>query len=152
MSQRPFSASAAISGETPAGSPDGLLPVTKRKLPILIAARRTPVGASSDTTSRGMGNVSDNGERFQLILNATTRHANFRVADGPRDASICSRGIIGFAKRRDRAFAGCGASPARQEGTADGTLRTRKEDSKPLRERQPRDQGEPRPYPLAGQA
>src|SRR5271169_4286716 len=42
---------AAMSGETPVGSPDGLLPVTSRKLPMLIAARRTPVGASSATTA-----------------------------------------------------------------------------------------------------
>src|SRR5271170_7861023 len=42
---------AAMSGETPVGSPDGLLPVTSKKLPMLIAARRTPVGASSETTA-----------------------------------------------------------------------------------------------------
>jgi hypothetical protein len=41
---------AAMSGETPEGSPEGSLPVTSRKLPMLIAARSTPVGASSETT------------------------------------------------------------------------------------------------------
>ena len=40
----------AMSAATPTGSPDGLLPVTNRKLPMLIAARKTPVGASSLTT------------------------------------------------------------------------------------------------------
>src|SRR5437588_8215597 len=72
MSHRPFSASSAISpgraygmyltgtpsraataaamsGETPEGSPFGSLPLTKRKFPMLIAARKTPVGASSET-------------------------------------------------------------------------------------------------------
>src|SRR5215469_6830577 len=39
----------AMSGDTPVGSPFGALPVTSRKLPILIAARSTPVGASSAT-------------------------------------------------------------------------------------------------------
>src|SRR5438105_4947296 len=40
---------AAMSGETPEGSPFGSLPLTKRKFPMLIAARKTPVGASSET-------------------------------------------------------------------------------------------------------
>src|SRR3984957_16820700 len=39
----------AMSGETPCGSPDAVLPVTSRKLLMLIPARRTPVGASSAT-------------------------------------------------------------------------------------------------------
>src|SRR5579862_941975 len=39
----------AMSGETPVGSPFGALPVTSRKLLMLIAARSTPVGASSAT-------------------------------------------------------------------------------------------------------
>src|SRR6202040_818241 len=38
-----------MSGETPDGSPLGSLPVTNRKFPMLIAARSTPVGASSET-------------------------------------------------------------------------------------------------------
>src|SRR5205823_5354642 len=38
---------AAMSADTPEGSPDGVLPVTRRKFPMLIAARSTPVGASS---------------------------------------------------------------------------------------------------------
>jgi hypothetical protein len=41
--------SAAMSGETPCGSPEAVLPVTSRKLLILMPARRTPVGASSAT-------------------------------------------------------------------------------------------------------
>src|SRR5579883_1275956 len=36
-----------MSGATPAGSPDAVLPVTRRKLLILIPARSTPLGASS---------------------------------------------------------------------------------------------------------
>ena len=39
---------AAMSGDTPVGSPDGVRPVTKRKFPMLIAARSAPVGASSE--------------------------------------------------------------------------------------------------------
>src|ERR1700733_11309677 len=39
----------AMSGDTPAGSPDGVRPVTSRKLPMLMAARSTPCGASSET-------------------------------------------------------------------------------------------------------
>src|SRR5215813_14475598 len=46
--------SRAMSGATPSGSPDGARPVTRRKLPILIAARRTPVGASSDKACCGI--------------------------------------------------------------------------------------------------
>ena len=46
---------AAMSGDTPVGSPDGALPVTSRKLPMLIAARRTPVGASSAARGCGIG-------------------------------------------------------------------------------------------------
>src|ERR1700747_3669386 len=38
-----------MSGETPEGSPFGCLPETSRKFPMLIAARRTPVGANSET-------------------------------------------------------------------------------------------------------
>ena len=34
-------------GVLPDGSPDGVLPVTRRKLPMLMAARSAPVGASS---------------------------------------------------------------------------------------------------------
>src|SRR6516164_6069206 len=70
-------------GETPVGSPEGDFPVTKRKLPMFIAARSTPVGASSDTTSRGMRDVSRNSEGIQLILKAAGRHANFCVAEAP---------------------------------------------------------------------
>src|SRR6202012_1597691 len=44
----------AISGETPSGSPDGVRPVTSRKLPMLMAARSTPCGASSETTDWDM--------------------------------------------------------------------------------------------------
>src|SRR5271167_3324941 len=43
-------------------------------------------------------------------------------------------------------------TPTRQEGTADGTLRTRQKDSELLRERQSRDQGEPCPDLVAGKA
>src|SRR5262249_10157102 len=72
-----------MSGDTPSGSPDGLFPVTRRKLPMLIAARRTPVGASSDTTSRGgMIKVSRNDEHPQLILKLAAGHANFRDEAG----------------------------------------------------------------------
>ena len=39
----------AMSGDTPSGSPDGVLPVTSRKLLMLTPARRTPCGASSRT-------------------------------------------------------------------------------------------------------
>ena len=50
---------------------------------MLIAARRTPVGASSDTTSReGMIRVSRNDERCQLILNVAAGHANFQDEAG----------------------------------------------------------------------
>ncbi len=50
---------AAISGETPVGSPEGLLPVTNRKFPMLIAARKTPVGASSVTAWSGMAEIRE---------------------------------------------------------------------------------------------
>src|SRR5271165_4192956 len=45
----------AMSGETPSGSPDGVRPVTSRKLLMLMAARSTPCGASSATTDWDMG-------------------------------------------------------------------------------------------------
>src|SRR3546814_4664630 len=44
----------AMSGDTPSGSPEALRPVTSRKLPRLMPARSTPVGASSLTTSGDM--------------------------------------------------------------------------------------------------
>jgi hypothetical protein len=44
----------AMSGETPSGSPDGVLPVTSRKLLTLMPARSTPCGASSATTDWDM--------------------------------------------------------------------------------------------------
>src|SRR5689334_8296694 len=43
-----------MSGDTPSGSPEGLRPVTSRKLLRLIPARRTPVGASWERTSGDM--------------------------------------------------------------------------------------------------
>src|SRR6516162_8939189 len=141
-----------MSGDTPWGSPDGLFPVTNRKLPILIAARSTPVGASSDLTSPGMGVCSEINKGIHLILKAAARHANFLTDDERRKAPTRSPAITGFAKTSDQAFAGCGVPPTRQEGTADGTLRTRQEDPELLRERQSRDQGEPRPHSVAWQA
>src|SRR5207237_9227365 len=57
---------AAMSDETPDGSPFGHLPVTSRKFPILIAARKTPVGANSETicgvACTGIGRGSRCGE------------------------------------------------------------------------------------------
>src|SRR5688500_641105 len=41
-------------GETPSGSPDALLPVTSKKLLMLMPARSTPVGASWATISGDM--------------------------------------------------------------------------------------------------
>ena len=56
----------AMSGATPSGSPDGLLPVTSRKLLRLMPARRTPVGASSalawEDAGSGMGVHPEKGE------------------------------------------------------------------------------------------
>src|SRR6185437_3304474 len=51
----------AMSGDTPVGSPEGDLPVTRRKLPMLIAARKTPVGASSAARGCGIGWESGDG-------------------------------------------------------------------------------------------
>src|SRR5580692_8683852 len=50
--------SRARSGATPSGSPAGLFPVTSRKFERLIAARNTPVGASSEITSGDMGKLA----------------------------------------------------------------------------------------------
>src|SRR5258708_34125071 len=78
---------AAMSAETPEGSPDGVLPVTKRKLPMLIAARSTPVGASSETIcwlgwtgmTGGSGMVTiDQG----VILIIATRYARAKSRRG----------------------------------------------------------------------
>src|SRR5439155_14297973 len=60
----------AMSGETPSGSPDGDFPVTSRKLLMLIAARRTPCGASSETTDWDMGLGSGTSEARALYLEA----------------------------------------------------------------------------------
>jgi hypothetical protein len=58
-----------MSGETPTGSPEGLLSVTSKKFPILIAARKIPVGASSATTSlAGIGKVPQNCGNDRSIL------------------------------------------------------------------------------------
>jgi hypothetical protein len=46
-------------------------------------------------------------------------------SDRYRETSIFSPEAAGFAKKEDRGFIGSGASPTRQERTADGTLRTR---------------------------
>src|SRR5207248_5527753 len=77
---------AAMSGETPDGSPFGHLPVTSRKFPILIAARKTPVGANSETicgvACTGIGRGSRSGEggsvRRGILgeLSATRQPAN----------------------------------------------------------------------------
>ena len=48
----------------PEGSPFGHLPVTKRKFPILIAARRTHVGASSETICGEAWTGIGEGSRF----------------------------------------------------------------------------------------
>src|SRR5438067_10591090 len=60
----------AMSGETPSGSPDGDFPVTSRKLLMLIAARRTPCGASSETTDWDIGLGSGTSEARALYLAA----------------------------------------------------------------------------------
>ena len=44
----------AMSGDTPTGSPAGVAPVTRSGFDILMAARRIPPGASSETTSWDM--------------------------------------------------------------------------------------------------
>src|SRR5688572_1054798 len=65
-----------MSGDTPDGSPDGVLPVTSRKFPMLIAARSTPVGASSAMTCdegvAGMTAGSVGGERVAPNLEHRT--------------------------------------------------------------------------------
>src|ERR1700728_865733 len=61
--------SRARSGATPSGSPAGLFPVTSRKFERLIAARNTPVGASSEITSGDMGKlapINGGGEAHRL--------------------------------------------------------------------------------------
>src|SRR6516162_113364 len=81
-------------GETPVGSPEGDFPVTKRKLPMLIAARSTPVGASSDTTSRGIGMCPGMGEFPQLILNAATSHEIFALERRARRSARLRQSVL----------------------------------------------------------
>src|SRR5437660_3945854 len=76
---------AAMSGETPEGSPFGSLPLTKRKFPMLIAARKTPVGASSETicceACTGIGGSVREGEGGAILgeLSPPCQPANFSV-------------------------------------------------------------------------
>src|SRR5205823_2914505 len=92
---------AAMSGETPDGSPFGHLPVTSRKFPILIAARKTPVGANSETicgvacTGIGRGSRSDEGgsQRRRILgeLSATRQPGNFTARGRQGRASFDTR-------------------------------------------------------------
>src|SRR5215213_7824895 len=85
---------AAMSGDTPVGSPDGARPVTSRKFPMLIAARRTPVGASSEMIcGDGVTGMVEGPEWFDGLwreLSAKRRRADTR---NRRSGAAPARGL-----------------------------------------------------------